>query len=141
MGDVIARLCKKCYDCNSRGLPGTRFHEFRQRVLDACSLKDKVYNSKEIRSIVVQIRKAYHRFEGDKLTKFERVFVNSAELIDGLKKAFPMTNINMMYPEEMDLCDQIKLVHQADVFLGVHNAGLVHLWWLQDHVLIFELVP
>ena len=52
-----------------------------------------------------------------------------------------MTNINMMYPEEMDLCDQIKLVHQADVFLGVHNAGLVHLWWLQDHVLIFELVP
>ena len=141
MADAIVRLRKKCYDCNSRGLPGTRFHKFRQRVLDACSLKDKVYNGKEIRSIVVQIRKAYHRFEGDKLTKFERVFVNSAELIDGLKKAFPMTNISTMYAEEMDLCDQIKLVHQADVFLGVHGAGLVHLWWLQDHALMFELVP
>ena len=85
--------------------------------------------------------KAYHCFEGDKLTNFERVFVNSAELIDGLKKAFPMTNISTMYAEEMDICDQIKLVHQADVFLGVHGAGLVHLWWLQDHALIFELVP
>ena len=85
--------------------------------------------------------KAYRRFEGDKLTKFERVFVNSAELIDSLKKAYPMTNICTMYAEEMDICDQIKLVHQADVFLGVHGAGLVHLWWLQDHALMFELVP
>ena len=88
MGDVIAQLCKKCYDCNSRGLPGTRFHEFRQRVLDACSLKDKVYNSKEIHSIVVQIRKLINCFEGDKRVKMSRVLTNSAELIDGLKKAF-----------------------------------------------------
>ena len=141
MGDARVRLRKKCYDCNSRGLPGTRFHKFRQRVLDACSLKDKVYNGKEIRSIVVQIRKLYNRFEGDMRVKMSRVLTNSAELIDGLKKAFPMTNISTMYAEEMDICDQIKLVHQADVFLGVHGAGLVHLWWLQDHALMFELVP
>ena len=33
------------------------------------------------------------------------------------------------------------MVHNADVFIGVHGAGLVHLWWLQDTAILFELVP
>ena len=39
------------------------------------------------------------------------------------------------------MCEQIQLAHTADDLVGVHGAGLVHLWWLQDHALMFEIVP
>ena len=46
-----------------------------------------------------------------------------------------------MHGEDLGICEQISLVHNTDILIGVHGAGLVHLWWLQDHALLFELVP
>ena len=43
--------------------------------------------------------------------------------------------------EALDICTQIGLAHDADVVMGVHGAGLVHLWWLQEDSLIVELNP
>lgn len=142
MADAIVRLRKNCYKCNSRGLPGTRFLMFRKRVLNACSLKDEEsYTGKTPRRIVVLLRKPYSRFHGDEPTKISRILVNSGELVNAVKSAFPSTNVTTMHGEELALCDQISLIHKADILLGVHGAGLVHLWWLQDHALLFELVP
>ena len=141
MADAVGRIRQKCYNCNGRGLPGTRFMTFRRRALAACSLEDDPNREKEIHNIVVQVRKAYLRHSTDNLNDFHRVLANSDELINGLKAAFPNANVLKMVAEDMTLCDQIKMVHNADVFMGVHGAGLVHLWWLQDTAILFELVP
>ena len=39
------------------------------------------------------------------------------------------------------MCEQMCMVHDADIFIGVHGAGLVHAWWLQDNTLLVEIVP
>ena len=39
------------------------------------------------------------------------------------------------------MCEQVKLVHDADILIGMHGAGLVHVWWLHKNALLFEIVP
>lgn len=145
MADAIARLRQKCYNCNGGNLPGTRFMSFRRRALSACSLKEDVRSSSEdkpeIRSIVLQARKSYYRHKDDDLNTFHRVFGNAEELTAALQSGFPQAKVHLMHAEDLPICEQIKMTHQADVFLGVHGAGLVHLWWMQDHALIFEMNP
>ena len=145
MADAIGRLRNRCYNCNSRGLPGTRYSSFRRRALAACSIPevypDPIEKMATPRKIVLEIRKPYMRHDDDDLNKFHRTLVNHKELLNGLKKGFPGTTVQGMIAEDLSLCDQIKMVHDADVLLGVHGAGLVHLWWLQDHALLFEMVP
>uniref|UniRef100_A0A1X7VWI0 EGF domain-specific O-linked N-acetylglucosamine transferase n=1 Tax=Amphimedon queenslandica TaxID=400682 RepID=A0A1X7VWI0_AMPQE len=143
MADAIVKLRKKCYSCNSRDLPGARYRQFRKRVLRACSLTDDPvpYTEKTPRRIVLQIRKPYSRFEGEAATKISRILENSNKLAEALRAGFPKANVTVMHGEDLGLCEQISLVHKADVLMGVHGAGLVHSWWLQDHALLFELVP
>ena len=43
--------------------------------------------------------------------------------------------------EDYELCDQIRIVHDADIYIGLHGAGLVHLWWLKEDSLVYELEP
>ena len=43
--------------------------------------------------------------------------------------------------EDLPICEQIRYAHDADVLMGVHGAGLVHLWWIQEEALMFEFVP
>ena len=58
-----------------------------------------------------------------------------------LRNSFPNTNVTVAHMEKMGICTQISLAHSADVLIGVHGAGLVHLWWLQEHTLALELNP
>ena len=145
MADAVGRLRQKCYNCNSRNLPGTRFMSFRRRALSACSIKDNLINSSvgkpEIKSIVLQVRKAYYRHERDDLSSFHRVFGNAKELESALQTGFPQAKVSLMHAEDLPICEQIRMAHDADVFVGVHGAGLVHLWWMRDHALLFELNP
>ena len=143
MADSAYRIRSKCYDCNSRGLPGTRFQSFRRRVLNACSLKDSPQSETEskTKTIVVQLRKQYRRWKGDQPHSFLRVLKNPDALIAALRQNFPSANVLPVYPEELPLCEQVRIAHETDILLGVHGAGLVHLWWMQDKSLLFELVP
>jgi hypothetical protein len=143
MSETISRLRKKCYDCNSRQYPGSRFHQFRRRVLSACDLHDSHNRTIQdgIKTIVIQLRKPYTRFKGDSPYKFHRTFQNAQSFVDGVKGAFPHARVLSMVAEELSICRQVSMVHDADVLIGLHGAGLVHAWWLQDHAMLFELTP
>ena len=43
--------------------------------------------------------------------------------------------------EELDICDQVRIAHSADILIGVHGAGLVHSWWMRESGVLLELVP
>lgn len=138
------RLVPKCSQCNGTGLIDTSFMKFRQKVLNVCDLQDT--ESSDITSptpgnIVVILRKPYHRFIGDSDKAFSRVLVNSKELIEKLSSSFPSSHVIPAYMEQFSVCEQVKMAHTADVIIGVHGAGLVHLWWLQKHALMFEITP
>ena len=135
---------QRCLQCDGRGLYGTTLLTFRTRALQACSLTDQTPEERKGRpskSIVFVKRKPYIRWKGDYNSNFQRVLSNQDELINELKKAFPQTVVHDVFMEDIDLCEQMRLVHDCDVYMGVHGAGLVHSWWLHEDALLLELVP
>ena len=136
-------LLSQCIKCNGKGLANTTFMKFRQKVLNACSLQDSERdgNKGTLNKIVVILRKPYEQYNGDSPKKFLRLLVNSEELLKKLNSTFVNTSVIPAHMEDLSLYEQIQLAHTADVLVGVHGAGLVHLWWLQDHALMFEIVP
>lgn len=137
-------LARQCYKCNGRDVGDTSFLRFRQKVLSACNLKDddgiRKDNMSTPRQITVILRKPYLRYYKDKMD-LHRILVNAEELIGKLNSSFPSATIVPAFMEQFSLCEQVRLAHTSDVLIGVHGAGLVHLWWLQDHALMFELIP
>jgi len=131
----------KCFSCNGKDRPSTAISIFRSQALKACSLDDSTYNSgyRNPQRIVVILRKQYNRHPADKPENFRRAISNSQQLIEELRKIVP--NVDSFHGEDLSMCEQIKLTHSADIFIGVHGAGLVHAWWLRDSALLFELVP
>ena len=133
----------QCFQCNGKGRPGTAIRSFRTHALKACSLDDAtspISGYRNPKKIAVILRKQYHRFPGDNPHKFTRVLSNSDKLIEQLKAKFEATVISF-HGEDLAMCEQIRTVHDADILIGVHGAGLVHAWWLQDSALLFEIEP
>lgn len=134
----------RCLGCNGEGLLGTSLMTFRTRALQACSLEDQPLDERKNRktkSIVFVKRKAYNRWSGDESHNFQRVLTNQDGFIKELKSHFSKHQVHDVYMEDIDLCQQMRLVHDCDVYIGVHGAGLVHSWWLQDDASLLELVP
>ena len=132
---------QKCLACDGRNLPGTTLMSFRRRVLAACGLEDWKSEKSDTKLLTVILRKPYTRWQGDHPSQFQRVLSNSGELIDNLKKAFPNTVVKPVHMEDLSACEQVSYTHNADVLVGVHGAGLVHLWWLRENALMIELEP
>ena len=132
-------LLNQCYNCKGRGLYDTSLYSFRDKVLSSCGLVD---SEKRVEKKLIFIsRRPYRRWKFDKAEKFERVLTNEGELVESLRNTFPGTNVTVAHMEGLDICTQIRLAHEADVLMGVHGAGLVHLWWLQEDAMLLELNP
>jgi len=133
----------KCFNCRGNGRPGTTIRSFQAQALQACSIDDHSITTDGYRhpeKIVVILRKQYIRHPADKPGSFNRVISNSAALLAELKNKIT-PNVISFSGEDLPVCEQIRIVHSADIFIGVHGAGLVHSWWLRDNALLFEIVP
>lgn len=134
------QLKSRCMGCHGNGLE-TDLRSFRRRVLSTCSLDDAKPINKQRRTFLIIQRKQYLRRLGDTHSKFQRIWTNSKDLIDRLTSVYPNDNIVGIYGEDLSICDQVRHAHNADVLIGMHGAGLVHIWWLRDDSISFELVP
>ena len=133
-------LRQDCLKCDGTGLYDTSFMTFRTRVLNACSLKDRKENS-PAKELLVVSRKPYVRYLGDSRFRFQRVLTNEKELLLLLNSSFPFLRQTVVHLENLPLCAQVRHAHEADVLLGVHGAGLVHMWWQREDAFLFELAP
>ena len=126
-----------CFDCKGRGLYGNSLYSFRHRVITSCGLQDEEHHVGN--RITIVSRTPYKRWRND--NNFQRVLSNEDDLVKTLRRNFPNTNVTVAHMEALDICTQIGLAHDADVVMGVHGAGLVHFWWLQEDGLAVELNP
>ena len=138
-------ILSRCWDCDGRNDYGASFASFRTRVLTACNLSDLPLDrwvKNTTKKVVVVLRKPYIR-SLKPLRQFRRILTNKTQehLLSALRHSFPSTDIMPLYLEDLPMCEQIRHIHEADVVMGVHGAGLSHMWWLQRHALVFEMVP
>ena len=125
----------RCLQCNGKDLLGTSLMTFRTRALQACSLVDQTEEERQARerkSVVFVKRKPYNRWSGDAAHNFQRVLTNQKDFIKQMKSQLTEADVSDVYMEDLDLCQQMRLVHECNVYVGVHGAGLVHSWWLQN---------
>ena len=131
-------LRSKCMDCDGSGLVGAEVNLFSKRVVEACTGKIPPKNG----SLIVLIsRTPYLRSQRDDLTKFERVLDNEEELALAIRKSFNNSVVRIVHLENLTICEQIAYGHNADILLGVHGSGLVHLWWMKSKSLVYEMEP
>ena len=90
-------------------------------------------------------RKPYTRWKGDNAEKnFHRILENEDKLVEALQSVKQDLNlhIDVVHFETMEICKQIEKSALSDILIGVHGAGLVHLWWLMKrHATVIELEP
>ena len=134
-------ILNPCFHCDGKGRPGTAFRSFRTHQLKLCSLSDShISGYQNPKKIVFILRKIYSRYPGNRAKKLSRILSNSNEVIAEIKARFKTANVTSFHPEDLSICDQIRNVYDADIYIGVHGAGLVHSWWLQENAMLFEIV-
>ena len=135
---------KKCIECAGSKEAEHPMVTFSQRVQRTCGLEQ---NFTEANTTVVTLisRKPYTRWKGDAADKnFHRVLENEDELVAALESAGKTLNfqVDVVRLESMEICEQVTKSASSDVLIGVHGAGLVHLWWLaKEHATVIELEP
>ena len=138
---------------------------FRSLVLRTCGIEESVAQDRILRGgdilrsslrggkvvvrqrfplqVLVIQRKPYLRHGLDHPNLFQRILTNEAELLTALTRNISqdLFNVKSVYMEELDICDQVKVAHSADILIGVHGAGLVHSWWMRESGALLELAP
>lgn len=68
-----------------------------------------------------------------------RQILNSDELINELRKNSSYVVRTVQFERGTRFSDQLEVVQNSDVFIGMHGAGLTHLLFLPKWAAIFEL--
>ncbi|XP_046332316.2 uncharacterized protein LOC124115398 [Haliotis rufescens] len=71
----------------------------------------------------------------------ERQFNNSDELIQALKNTFPETPVQAVALETLTIREQIQLITETDILIGVHGAGLALTLFQVPGTGLIELFP
>ena len=135
---------RKCIDCAGPKDESHPMVTFAKRVRATCGLEKRLEESNTTLVTLIS-RKPYTRWKGDEANKnFHRVLENEDELVEALQSAGKDLSfeVKVVHLEAMEICEQIEKAASSDILMGVHGAGLVHLWWLakKDATLV-ELEP
>lgn len=72
-------------------------------------------------------------------TKFRRV-LNEHQLVVALQEKSKNFQVNVVdFNHQMPFLEQVKIVANTDVLIGMHGAGLTHCLFLPDYGVLFEL--
>lgn len=74
----------------------------------------------------------------ERKTKFRQV-LNSDELVGELKKNSTYDVRSVRFERAMPFVDQLEVIRNTDIFIGIHGAGLTHLLFLPKWATVFEL--
>ncbi|XP_041347609.1 beta-1,2-xylosyltransferase RCN11-like [Gigantopelta aegis] len=71
----------------------------------------------------------------------KRKIENEAELLETVRKVVPGHNVTGVQLDALPMRQQLELVANTDIFLGMHGAGLAHTLFLPKHGGLVEFYP
>lgn len=74
----------------------------------------------------------------ERKTKFRQI-LNSDELVAHLKRNQTYEVKIVRFERAVPFIDQLDIVRNTDIFIGIHGAGLTHLLFLPKWATIFEM--
>ena len=120
--------------------------DFREHILKQFPI-DYQTNSKincQSLQIFFLVRHNYVAHPRNPTGKVSRQLPNEQQILDELKKRFaqyPHINFTSNHFENLSFAEQLKIIINTDVFVGMHGAGLTHVLFLKNNRALIELVP
>lgn len=74
----------------------------------------------------------------ERKTRFRQI-LNSDELIDELNKNQSYAVKSVRFERTTPFTEQLEIIRNTDIFIGIHGAGLTHLLFLPKWATIFEM--
>lgn len=68
-----------------------------------------------------------------------RNILNEENLIAGLRRNKSYDVRRTVFGKNLRFIDQLEIIRNTDIFIGMHGAGLTHLLFLPDWAGVFEL--
>lgn len=68
-----------------------------------------------------------------------RNILNERELIEALSQNKSYDVRKTVFNKNLRFTDQLEIIRNTDIFIGMHGAGLTHLLFLPDWAGVFEL--
>lgn len=70
-----------------------------------------------------------------------RKLINETAHMEALRKEIPNMKLNVVDFGAISFAEQLKIVRETDLLVGVHGAGLTHLMFLQPGSAALEILP
>lgn len=70
-----------------------------------------------------------------------RKLINETELIESVKKAVPHLHLEIVDFAAFSFAEQLRIVRETDLLIGVHGAGLTHTMFLPPGSAVVEILP
>ncbi|CAF2362756.1 unnamed protein product [Rotaria sp. Silwood2] len=121
------------------------FFEFRQHVLKQFNINYQSNEKINCQSLNVffLVRHNYVAHPRNPSGKITRQLSNEKQTLNDLKTMFSnYSNIHFSFNhfEELTIEEQLNIIIQTDVFIGVHGAGLTHVLFMKPNRALIELV-
>ena len=115
--------------------------QFRSFVLNRYLIgESSVLNCKELKITLVWRRDKVYHPRNMKGTVHRKIF-NEAEIYSALYEKYPHFCIRGFLFETLPMSEQLKIIKNTDVLIGMHGAGLIHTLYLPNTAGLIELFP
>lgn len=130
----------------NRRLAPSFFFDFREHILRQFNLNPQtnIELSCQALNILFLVRHNYVAHPRNPSGKISRQLDNEKEILEKLKTKFassPAINFTSNHFENLSIDQQLSIILQTDLFLGMHGAGLTHVLFLKPNRALIELVP
>ncbi|CAM4873471.1 unnamed protein product [Rotaria socialis] len=120
------------------------FVKFREHVLKQFNINYKENEKVNCQALNVffLVRHNYVAHPRNPSGKITRQLTNEQQILDDLKMKFskyPNVNFSFNHFEESSMEQQLNVISQTDIFIGVHGAGLTHVLFMKPNRCLIEL--
>ncbi|CAC5367354.1 XYLT [Mytilus coruscus] len=99
------------------------------------------HNCTDIKKVTFILRKDYVAHPRNQRGKVQRKLSNENEVMDYLTKNLTKTEINPIQIDLLPIEEQIKIIYETSILIGIHGAGLAHTLLLRSGSTLIELFP
>ncbi|KAK6632461.1 hypothetical protein RUM44_007503 [Polyplax serrata] len=111
------------HGCQKSGL----FKAFSEFILHRLEVREYARNGTQLRVTLLSRQTSY------------RNILNEENLIAGLRRNKSYDVRRTVFGKNLRFIDQLEIIRNTDIFIGMHGAGLTHLLFLPDWAGVFEL--
>jgi len=70
-----------------------------------------------------------------------RKIQNEEDMVASVQKVFTTARVDTVFLERLTMAEQLGVMTQTDVHLGMHGAGMTHVLFLPKHAVTVEFFP